>query len=142
MEIEHLIIANGSSIDQERNSLSIFDMLEDFHIQTNVPSLHVPIQVVIILKREPAESGESKQSFRFEIFGPDGQKMFGQDFPVTLGPQQRRFRMRANMPLLINRSGLFRFALSRIDRADVSRETDVIIQVKQVAQPHPDQPVA
>jgi hypothetical protein len=135
MEIEHLIIANGSSIDQERNALSVFDMIEDFQIQTNVEKIHVPIQVILVLKREPAETGESKQKFRFEIYGPDGARTFHQEFPVSLAPAQRRFRMRAGLPLVISRSGSYRFALLRIDKPEVSRETDIIVQVRQAPQP-------
>src|SRR3982751_1810408 len=94
MEIEHLILASGSSIDQERNSLSVFEMLEDFHIQTSAPGIQVPFQLVCVLKREPAETGESKQTFRFQVIGPDGASLFDQEVPANLPQEQRRARVR------------------------------------------------
>jgi hypothetical protein len=139
MDIEHLILAAGTSIDQERNSVSVFDLLEDLNIQTGGGPVQIPFQILVVLKREPAETGEVKQNFRFQIVGADGVASFDQQFAAQVPADQRRFRMRAALPLNLTRSGLYRFVLSRVDSPEVVRETDVIVKLSK-AEPGPGQP--
>ena len=132
MLIEHFIIANGSSIDHERHSLSVFEMLEDLQIQTNALPISVSIQIVIVLKREVTESGEHRQNFTLEIVGPDGSKTFQQEFPAVMQAAHRRARLRVNMPLVIARSGVYRFVLQPTGNEDAGRDLDIIVQANLV----------
>ncbi len=141
MDIEHFILAHGSSIDQERNSLSVFEIVEDFGITVpgTVPQVTLPVQIIVVLRREPAEWGETQQTFRLELFNPDAAAVFQQDFPIKLQAQHRRARFRINMPFMVGKAGSYRFKLSRADKEEIMRETDIIVQVR-VEQQQPTMP--
>ena len=139
MQIEHFILAKESSIDQERNSLSIFDMIEDIQIQAAQPTAAIPLgmQAIAGFRRE-AEQGEITSRISLRVLRPDGEMVFNKILPFQMKPEHRRFRIRMNLGFLVTTSGEYRFIIDQDGSPQTRREVVLGIHVAPAA----NQPLA
>src|SRR5262245_15312380 len=135
MIIEHFLIANNSSIDHERNSLSIFDIVEDINIRATAPNVVIPIQVIAVIKRDIADVGQLNMPFTLEISSAANNPVNRQEFSVVMDAPHRRSRIRINVAFPVPKTADFRFRLFRTDQPSVARETDIHVAITIEAPP-------
>jgi hypothetical protein len=127
MNIEHFILATNSSIDSERNSLSIFDVIEDIDIHTSVSNIIIPIQAILVLKRSQNEEGEFQFKGNLEIIGPSDEKLVDQPLIGKMEPIHRRLRLKINIGLPVVKSGFYKFKVSGEEGSNLLAERDARI---------------
>lgn len=110
MYIEFLLLARDSSIDVEKNTLSVFDLIEDIDVKTDLPEVQLPIQIVCSFRREQ-ETGPFEDRAVLKISGPDGSKVIDQVLPVKLSETHRRCRFRLTTNVPISASGPYTFTV-------------------------------
>jgi len=128
MLIEHLILANSSSTDQENNLLSVFGFIEDFSVVAPAFPLSLPIQIIAVLKRTD-EKEKINSIFFFKITNPDGQEIFTQEFKVAMETQHVRQRLKFNTHLTIASSGRYRVFLIEKNNPSLERMIEIKISV-------------
>jgi len=123
MIIEHLILARDSSVDRDKNTLSVFDFLED--VQVEAPKgakVRIALQVITVIGREDHEVGEVRANFVLTAVSPLGTVLTKNDLPVVMASGQNRQRMRMNLAIEAVESGSYVFKLAKGDDADRARE--------------------
>lgn len=126
MFIEYLLLAQDSSIDQEKNSLSVFGILEDLDIKTNLSEVHFPFQVIISIRRDK-ETGPIESNINLKLHPPNSQPVT-QSLPFKMNSEHRRFRMRVNVAILINSSGELKCSAKLPDES--SPPIEMIVNLK------------
>jgi hypothetical protein len=113
MIVEHFILSKGSSIDSERNSLSIFDMIEDTtasYTNDQPPTDAVMECMITIVFLRESEKGAFKRNVTLKYTQPDGKaneiKVVA-DFAAPI----KRYRVRMIAPFFIGKSGDHKFSL-------------------------------
>lgn len=134
MKIEHFILANSSSIDQERNTLSVWDFMEDIEVRTNVPGIVFPVHAIVVLKRDRNEVGELPFKGKIEIIDPSGKEIVTHELSARMEAKHRGLRVKMNLGVPISQSGLYTFRIGS-DNKPIATETDINITV------HVDRPV-
>ena len=104
MNLEHLILARDSSIDFEKNTVSIFDMIEELVIRSTEPSFSFPLQMLLILRRT-IEVGGIKTKLTIAITAPGGETVSNTEINLVMAPEHKRTRVRMNVALPITTSG-------------------------------------
>ncbi|HVQ44710.1 MAG TPA: hypothetical protein VMT30_07145 [Candidatus Saccharimonadia bacterium] len=95
--IRHLwsILATQSSVDQQTNNLSIFDVMEELTVQLPVdaklPAV-VPLKHTIVSLWQKERGKEVNFELRIEIVGPNGNKLGEIVQKIKTLPQHRRMR--------------------------------------------------
>lgn len=110
MYIEYMLLAQDSSVDQEKKVLSVFSILEDINMKSGLTQVNFPLQVIISIRREE-EVGQIDSSLKLCIQPPNGQSI-SLDLPFQMKPVHKRFRLVANTALQISGSGTFKFLAS------------------------------
>lgn len=118
MILEHFIIARGSAVDTDTNSFSIFDLIEDINIQTNlISNLVIPIQVIAVLKRSPDEKGPINTTCVFTLKDPKGSLLLNeQNIPITMVSDHVRYRLRINCNFNVTSSGTYKFTIENSNK--------------------------
>ena len=137
MLTEHLILAQNSSIDQENNSLSVFGLLEDLNIQAPTPQVNVPMQAVVILKRED-ERGPVEEEFELQALDPDDRVLLSQVLPLKMDADHRRTRVRVNFQVLVEKSGDYTVRILSKKVKNIFKETRFgVTLIRSISHPKP-----
>ncbi len=139
--IEHLLLANSSSIDMNTNALSAFGILDDMQIQAPPGmALNLSFHAILVVKRMN-ENGVIQKNFKMSVIGPDGNRI-GQELmmPVAMQAEHRRTRMRIISEVPITQSGTYTVRMECVEQPMVSRDTGIHIQIMPVAVPPPGNP--
>jgi hypothetical protein len=126
MIIEHLILAAASSVDRDRNTLSVFDFLED--VQLELPqgqTARIPLQVIAVVRRDASDIGEIRSNFVLSAFGPGKAQLGRNDIPVNLAAQHARQRVRVDTALEITGAGEYLFRFEKGDLPSLNREISI-----------------
>src|SRR5205085_1850898 len=107
--------------------LSIFDVIEDLDVHSNTANISIPIQAIAILKRSEGEDGELAFVGQLEVTGPSGQSLINQPINARMETQHRRIRIKVNLGLPIQGSGLYKFKMRGRNGDVMTVETDVRI---------------
>jgi hypothetical protein len=129
MKIEHFILANSSSIDHERNTLSVWDFMEDVEVRTNTLGIVFPIHAILVLKRDRNEVGELPFNGKIEIMDPTGKEIVTHELSAKMDPKHRRLRVKMNLGVPVSKSGFYTFRISGLDSKPMAAETDINITV-------------
>ena len=127
MFVEHLIIAANSSIDFERNTMSVFDFIESVQIEMpqGMAKAPIPIHVIAIVKRESQDVGEIRTNFVLSTFGPGDVKQHRNDVPVNIAANVNRQRIRINAHFEVGATGIYKCRFEKGDNPNVSREISI-----------------
>ncbi|MES2614426.1 MAG: hypothetical protein V4591_03320 [Bdellovibrionota bacterium] len=135
MKIEHLILANNSSVDMETNLLSVFGFMEDFSIMTPKLPLLLPVQIIATLKRMD-ELEKINSIFQIKITNPVEQEIFTQEIKVVMEAQHVRQRLRVNTHLPISASG--NYCVFLIEKNNPSLERIIEVKISVIINPNVD----
>jgi hypothetical protein len=130
MIIEHLILARDSAVDRDKNTLSVFDFIEE--VQFEVPpaaKLQFPVQVIAVIRREGSEVGEIRTNFVLSILDPKNRQISKNDIPVVMSAQHTRQRVRIGAGVLATESGDYTFRFEKGDNNSVARELPLKVTV-------------
>jgi len=123
------ILCQSSSIDQETNSVSIFNSVEQLKIKFDIPKdvelrkkleegsekqrLTTPVRVEIItLLQKLDNKKENKSEIEISFIDPKGEELLKQSHPVVIPADKQRFRDRVKFNgLPITESGEYIFKL-------------------------------
>lgn len=128
MNIEHLIIARGSSVDSDSNSLSVFEFIEDLTIQSAPGPIAIPMQVIAVFKRTD-EQGPIRAVFRLSIEAPNQSNVVEQEVPVNFESTHVRNRLRINAPLPVERAGIYWIKIQKVDEPGISRVVELNVSL-------------
>ena len=123
MILEHLILARDSSIDREKNTVSLFDLIEELSITSIYPAVNYQVQLFMILKRD-AEVGPLKESVTLVITAPNGDLLTNAEVNLVMMPEHKRTRLRMNIELPIQTSGDYKF---KITAPGVARDLNLTV---------------
>lgn len=129
MEIEHLILASDSSVDAEKNTLSIFNLIEDIQINSPLPEVSIPAQIIVVIRRGKKEKGKISSSFKFSSFVPDANDPQWVAIPVEMPESVSRHRIRLNIIIQVKKSGLYRFQIEENGKSEIFREISLTINL-------------
>ena len=133
MQIEHLILAKGSAVDRDSQSLSVFEMIEQMQIQAPQFPVNVPVHAVLVFRRQSDEAGVLTEPWQMSLKAPDGKTLLSQNLDVKMEENHRRQRLRVNFPMQIHSDGTYHIELrnrnndfnSRSLAIDVKALTDI-----------------
>lgn len=123
MIIEHLILATNSSVDKDRNTLSIFDVVEDIQlVKPKDQQVNFPVQIIAVIKRDNNDIGEIRSTFLLTLDGPKKKDLLGPiKLPVNLSSEHKRQRLRVNIMCPVNESGEYHFTLQKEDEIKIKK---------------------
>ncbi len=128
MKLEHLIIAKESSIDFEKNTLSVFDVIEDLTIDSPMERVGFPVQAIAVIKRED-EKGRIEGVADLNVISPNFERLVHQKIKFVQEQEHRRTRMRINIMLPIDRTGVYTF---QINGQGFSGEIDIGVKFNKI----------
>lgn len=121
--IKHIwtLASKGSSIDQETNLLSIFEIAEEFTVDVKIDKdkdsvvLNLPIQFQLITLWEKINKGnEEKAEIQLEYFDPNNKKLGGFNYKLVIPADKKRFRNKINVNGLgISTPGRYLFKINK-----------------------------
>jgi len=105
---EMMLFAQSVTVDREKNTLSIFHIIDGFGVPAGTPELAKgqvlpvgPPVVVITFWRRAKMSVPESASGRMRLIGPKGRRQFGSsEFKVELGGDSRRSQAMLNIPFI------------------------------------------
>lgn len=129
MTVEHLILARTSSIDGERNVLSVFEFIEDMTIPADIakapPGGAIEAQVIIVCRRD-SERGPFARKLRLEYHQPDGD-VRNIDLSADFAAGIRRHRNRVVLSLMVSKPGEHRFQLKESPGKKTLAQISIVI---------------
>lgn len=128
MKIEHLILAKGSSVDRDTQSLSVFEMIEQMQIQAPQFPVNVPVHAVLVFRRKENETGVLIEPWRLSIIGPDKKTLLSQSLEVRLEAEHLRQRVRINFPIQVGTDGVYSIQLNHVNQTDNARVLEVDVK--------------
>jgi hypothetical protein len=140
MIVEHFILARDSSIDRDKNTMSIFDMIEELQVQVQagVASIQLGVQAIAVLARQ-AETGAIRAFFTLKVLSPKGDVISQENIPAVFAENHKRLRLRMNMGFTVTEPGTYTFRFEKGDDPTVSREgtigVDIIRQISRDPRP-------
>lgn len=129
MVVEHLILAQNSSIDLDNNSLSVFQFLEDVTIHSPQPNVPLPVQMIVVLRRDLNEKELIQSGFKVRVFDPQNKEVFSKILPLEMKPEHRRSRLRLNFNLLLQLSGNYRAEVVLEKQPEVARSFEFFVNM-------------
>ncbi|HTR18775.1 MAG TPA: hypothetical protein VMH91_02225 [Candidatus Paceibacterota bacterium] len=114
------ILALSSSIDRDKNSLSLFDILEEITIQLAGPvpeQFAFPVNMELISLWEREQVGENVElKFKFLLKDPNGKILSESEGVLKMEPQHKRSRFRAQFQgVPITGPGVYRFEIISLE---------------------------
>ena len=97
MRLEHFIVARASAIDKDRNTISVFDILEDITLGNVAGTVPIPVEMIIVFRREKGETGPVKH----EVSLRSGPESTEKRFLVSFAEHHTRYRVRTSFPLFV-----------------------------------------
>jgi len=114
MKLEHLIICRDSIIDREKNTVSVFEIIEGLVVKAGVKVVTLPFHLLIVFRRE-SEIGEKDFSYDLVVMNPIGKEIVKIHLPTRIEAQHRRSRLRVNGTFSIDSSGDYIFRVLNQD---------------------------
>lgn len=140
MKIDHLILAKGSSVDRDTQSLSIFEMIEQMQIQAPKYPVNVPVHAILVFRRASEEEGVIIEPWRLTVTGPDSKTLLSQNLEVRMESEHRRQRVRINFPVQIQGDGIYYIQLTNVNDASNTRTIDVDVKAITDISKRPEMP--
>jgi hypothetical protein len=128
MKIEHLVLAKGSSVDRDTQSLSVFEMIEQMQIQAPQFPVNVPVHAVLVFRRSDVESGVLIEPWRLSVLGPDRKTLLSQNLEVRLEAEHLRQRVRINFPIQVSVDGIYSIQLTHVNKIENTRTLEVDVK--------------
>ena len=128
MKIDHLILAKGSSVDRDTQSLSVFEMIEQMQIQAPKYPVNVPVHAILVFRRDQNDEGVVIEPWRLTVTGPDAKTLLSQNLEVKMEAEHRRQRVRINFPVQIQGDGTYHVQLSNVNDTSNTRTIDVDVK--------------
>lgn len=128
MKIDHLILAKGSSVDRDTQSLSVFEMIEQMQIQAPKYPVNVPVHAILVFRRDQNDEGVVIEPWRLTVTGPDSKTLLSQNLEVKMEAEHRRQRVRINFPVQIQGDGTYHVQLSNVNDTSNTRSIDVDVK--------------
>jgi len=115
------MLSRSSAIDSETKVLSIFDVLEEITITSDVKVegketgkgnlLKFPFEINAMWERDDVSS-DTSWNVRISIADPNGSEIGKAIFPLKFGPKKRRLRTRTKLPgILFSGYGTYTFGI-------------------------------
>jgi hypothetical protein len=111
MKIEHMILCRDTVIDRDRNTLSVFDVVEDLAIKAGGKVAIIPFHLLAVFRRDN-EVGEKELEFELVISNPSGKELVKLKLPMRIEAKHRRSRLRINGTFPVDSSGDYTFTVS------------------------------
>lgn len=128
MKIDHLILAKGSSVDRDTQSLSVFEMIEQMQIQAPKYPVNIPVHAILVFRRDQNDEGVVIEPWRLTVTGPDSKTLLSQNLEVKMEAEHRRQRVRINFPVQIQGDGTYHVQLSNVNDSGNTRTIDVDVK--------------
>lgn len=125
---EHFILAHSSSIDMDANTISVFQFLEDLTIHTSSQQAQLPVQAILIAKREQ-ERGKIETQFTLKVSDPQEKEIIVQNFNLKMEDGHRRSRLRVNFSIPILATGEHVVRVECAEHPGLNSEFRFLIQV-------------
>lgn len=141
-KIEHLwtILAGSSSVDNETNSFSIFNILEEVTIQANgqnmdpneKKNISIPFEIISMWKREDIENKEEIISeVKVSLFDPKGIVVQEMGYKMEMKSQHQRMRMRVKAnAITVTKQGEYYFSVKIKDGSLLKEVAKIPLIVK------------
>lgn len=141
-KIEHLwtILAGSSSVDNETNSFSIFNILEEVTIQANgqnmdpneKKNISIPFEIISMWKREDIENKEEITSeVKVSLFDPKGIVVQEMGYKMEMKSQHQRMRMRVKAnAITVTKQGEYYFSVKIKDGSLLKEVAKIPLIVK------------
>lgn len=140
MKIEHLILAKGSSVDRDTQSLSVFEMIEQMQIQAPKYPVNVPVHAILVFRRDKSDQGVIIEPWRLTVTGPDTKTLLSQNLEVKLEAEHMRQRVRVNFPVQIQTDGTYIVQLSHVNEPQNARILEIDVKAMTDISRHPETP--
>jgi len=127
MQVDHLILAKGSSVDKDTQSLSVFELIEQMQIQAPQFPVNVPVHAVLVFRRE-GEQGVVSDPWQLILKSPDQTILMSQNLEVKLEDGHLRQRLRVNFPMQIQNDGTYQIVLRHRNEKSRSRELKIDVR--------------
>lgn len=115
-----VILAQSSAIDQNSNTLSLFDILEEIAFQTNGPvpkKMVIPINTQLVSLWERGDAvGKVEFKFKFILRDPKKQILSERESVLKMEEHHKRSRFRAQlqgMPITV--PGMYRYEIVSLE---------------------------
>ncbi len=135
MIVEHFLIARGSSVDRDTQSLSVFEFIEQIQVQAPRFPVMLPVHAVVVIRRTKEEEGPLRGIYRLSVENPFGEEVLAQDIPVTFEQNHSRQRVRLNFPLPVGGSGIYYVAVENTNDSEDWSEIPLEVKAVEVAPP-------
>lgn len=121
-KIEHLwtILAGSSSVDNESNSFSIFNILEEITIQANGQSMNpnekknisIPFEIISMWKRVNDDKEDIISDIKVSLFDPKGELVQEMGYKMEMKSQHQKMRMRVKANgIAVTKPGEYNFSI-------------------------------
>ena len=131
MILEHLILARDSSIDRDKNTVSIFDIIEEIAIRTDAQVVSLPVQLFVVLRREK-ETGRIDEKLGLVALSPQSEQLFNVSVPFVMAAEHKRSRIRVNIDLPLKATGDYKL---KLEGMGVQGEAIVAVKFEQTKKP-------
>lgn len=133
MYIEYFLICRDSAIDVEKNTVSVFDIIEDMTVETNAMQVTFPVQLIACIRRGENDVGNVEERAKLQFIGPDGKVSFEKEVPAKLKAEHRRTRLRIGTTATFSGSGQYQFKIELSgDPANQKAIRDIAVIYKKV----------
>lgn len=133
MKIQYMIVSQSSSIDQNNNLISIFEIIEDLAITKDDPRAIINLPVVCtmcISKDDTDASVELDFNITIKLIKTSDESiLFEQNYPIHFDVAHKRFRFRLNTTIPVNDTNIYKFVAYKSDDENIRAEYPISIIV-------------
>ena len=129
--VEHLwtIACRSSSVDQQTNLLSMFDILEEFNVDIQLEKetevLNIPFQLELVSLWRKFNNKEENLEIEIEFIDPNRKRLAILSYPLNLPADKKRMRNKlAINGIAVTISGTYVFAI-KVKNQDTSKFVEV-----------------
>jgi hypothetical protein len=120
IEYKWSMLAKGSSVDQESNLLSVFEILEELKVdikvikETEFLVLPIQFQLISLWEKKVKDSEVKRAEILVECYDPNGKLMNSLNHDLVIPADKKRMRLKIHINgLKLTASGNYIFKLSK-----------------------------
>lgn len=140
------VLCRNAVVDRERNSLSIFDVVEELHAETSAPPpapgkiMGFPFEMVVVtVWVRDVEKKPEKARYRLRLFAPDGAvRIDAPPQPINLEPSRLHRALARLEAFPYSGDGVYRFEIARQKGNSWEAVAEIPLPVKLVTISRPE----